>query len=99
MSASSERAFVLRHTRLQDVPGFDDVRLHLSDDVFSVWRAVQEVTGDSDAPIPFWAFAWGGGLAIASYIRDHPEVAAGRRVLDVASGSGLCAIVALRPGR
>jgi predicted nicotinamide N-methyase len=29
---------------------------------------------------------------------DHPEEVAGRQVLDVASGSGLCAIVALRAG-
>ena len=74
------------------------MRLHLSDDVFEVWHAVQEETGDADAPIPFWAFAWGGGLAIASYLRDHPEVVADRRVLDMASGSGLCAIAAMRAG-
>jgi predicted nicotinamide N-methyase len=29
---------------------------------------------------------------------DHPDEVAGRRVLDIASGSGLCAIVALRSG-
>ena len=96
--STSARAFVLRHSRLQDVPGLPELRLHLSDDVFEVWHAVQEETGDSDAPIPFWAFAWGGGLAIASYLRDHPEVVAGRRVLDIASGSGLCAIAAMRAG-
>jgi predicted nicotinamide N-methyase len=72
--------------------------LHLSDDVYSVWGAVQQETGDSDAPIPYWAFAWGGGLALASYLRDHPSVVADRRVLDVASGSGLDAIAAARAG-
>lgn len=94
----SARSFVLKHSRLQAVPGFDDLRLHLSDDVFAVWRAVQEETGDEDPPIPYWAFAWGGGLAIASYLRDQPDVAAGRRVLDMASGSGLDAIAAARAG-
>lgn len=54
--------------------------------------------GQSDAPLPFWAFAWAGGLAIARYLLEHPEEVAGRRVLDLASGSGLCAIVALRAG-
>lgn len=87
---------MLRHTRLQPVPGLDNIRLHLSDDVFSVWGAVQRETGDSDAPIPYWAFAWGGGLAIARYLAEHQEAVAGRRVLDVASGSGLCAIAAAR---
>ena len=96
--ASSERAFVLRHTRLQQLAGFDGLQLYLSDDVLSLWHAVQGLTGDRDAPIPFWAFAWGGGLAIASYIRDHPQVVSGRRVLDVGSGSGLGAIVASRSG-
>jgi predicted nicotinamide N-methyase len=94
----NERAFVVRHSRLQPVPGLDDLRLHLADDILEVWHAVQEATGDDDAPIPFWAVAWGGGLAIARYLEEHPEVVHGRRVLDLASGSGLCAIAAMRAG-
>jgi predicted nicotinamide N-methyase len=96
--ANSARTFVRRHTRLQPVPGLDDIRLHLSDDVFVLWRAVQQETGDPDAPIPYWAFAWGGGLAIANYLRDHPDAVKGKRVLDIASGSGLCAIAAMGAG-
>ena len=94
----NERSFVLKHTRLQQVPGYANLKLHLSDDVYSVWGAIQKETGESDAPIPYWAFAWGGGLALASYLRDHPDVVAGRRVLDMASGSGLDAIAAARAG-
>jgi predicted nicotinamide N-methyase len=96
--ASSARAFVIRHTRLQPVPGLEDLRLHLADDVFALWRAVEQETGEPDPPIPYWAFAWGGGLAIASYLRDHPSTVAGKRVLDFASGSGLCAIAAAQTG-
>ena len=96
--ANSARTFVRRHTRLQPVRGLDDIKLHLSDDVFVLWRAVQQETGDPDAPIPYWAFAWGGGLAITSYLRDHPDVVKSKRVLDIASGSGLCAIAATRAG-
>ena len=51
-----------------------------------------------DAALPYWAFAWAGGLAIGRYLREHPEVVAGRRVFDLASGSGLCAIAALHAG-
>lgn len=80
------------------MPGLDDVRLHLADDVLSLWRAVQVETGDPDAPLPYWAVAWGGGLAIAHYLRDHPDAVRGRRVFDLASGSGLCAIAAMRAG-
>ena len=49
-------------------------------------------------PLPYWAFAWAGGLAVSRYLVDHPDEVADRRVLDIASGSGLCAIVALRSG-
>jgi len=87
---------VLHHTRLQELPGFDGLRLHLADDALTLWGQMQKETGDPDAPLPYWGFAWGGGLAIASYLRDTPEAVADRRVLDVASGSGLCAIAAMR---
>jgi predicted nicotinamide N-methyase len=100
---ASARAFVLRHTRLRPVPGLEELRLHLAEDVFALWRAVQVEmddieTDDPEAPLPYWAFAWGGGLAIGRYLRDHPGVVAGRRVFDLASGSGLCAIASMRAG-
>ena len=94
----SPRALVLRMTRLKPVPGVEGIRLHQADDVLTLWQATQQATGDPDEPVPFWAFAWGGGLAIAAYLRDHPEAVAGRRVLDMASGSGLCAFAASRAG-
>ena len=96
--AISHRAFVLRHTRLRPVPGLEEIRLHLVDDVLPLWRAVQVETADDDADLPYWAVAWAGGLAIARHLREHPGTVAGRRVFDLASGSGLCAIAALRAG-
>jgi len=96
--AASPRAFVLRHTKLGPVPGLEEIRLHLADEVLPLWHAVQVETDDPEAPLPYWAFAWGGGLAVGRYLREHPEVVAGRRVFDMASGSGLCAIAAMRAG-
>ena len=96
--AASRRGFVLRHTRLGPVPGLDGLRLHLADEVLPVWRAVQVETKDADAPVPYWAVAWAGGLAIARYLAEHAEIVAGRRVFDLASGSGLCAIAAMQAG-
>ena len=96
--AADPRAFVLRHTRLQPVPGLEAIRLHLADEALPLMHAVQVETGDPDAPLPYWAFAWGGGLAIGRYLREHPEAVAGRRVFDLASGSGLCAIAAMGAG-
>jgi len=96
--AASTRAFVLRHTRLRPVPGLEEIRLQLADEVLPLWRAVELETNDPDPALPYWAFAWAGGLAICRYLRDHREIAAGRRVFDLASGSGLCAIAALNAG-
>jgi len=96
--AASHRAFVLRHTRLGPVTGLDEIRLHLSDDVLPLWHAVQIETRDPDAALPYWAFAWAGGLALGRYLREHPTAVAGRRVFDLASGSGLCAIAAMHAG-
>jgi predicted nicotinamide N-methyase len=96
--ASSPRAFVLRHTRLRPVPGLEEIDLHLADDVLDVWGSLQVETGDPETAMPYWAVAWGGGLAVGRYLRDHQELVAGGRVFDLGSGSGLCAIAAVRAG-
>jgi len=85
-------AFVLANTRPQLVPLVPEVVLRGADDVIALWEATHE-----DSP-PFWAFPWAGGQALARYVLDHPEVVAGRRVLDLASGSGLVAIAARLAG-
>src|SRR6476646_1897977 len=74
--AASPRAFILRQTRLRPVPGLDAIRLHLADEILPLWHAVQLETGDPDTPLPYWAFAWGGGLAMARYLGEHPEAIA-----------------------
>jgi predicted nicotinamide N-methyase len=94
--AASPRAFVLRHTRLRPVPGLEEIRLHLADEVLPLWHAVQLETHDPDTALPYWAFAWAGGLAVGRVLREHPEAVASRRGFDLGSGSGLCAIAALR---
>jgi predicted nicotinamide N-methyase len=96
--AASTRAFILRHTRLSPVPGLEEIRLHLADEVLPLWHAVQIETHDPEAALPYWAFAWAGGLAVGRYLREHPETVVGRRVFDLASGSGLCAIASMHAG-
>jgi predicted nicotinamide N-methyase len=88
----------MRTTRLQPVPGADWIRLYLADDAMALWQATREASGDPDEPIPFWGVAWGGGLALTRYLREHPDGVAGKRVLDLGSGSGLCAIAAAMAG-
>ncbi len=84
-------------TALTPVPLTPEISLHLAAPGVGLFDA----TGGeyrSDRPPPFWAFAWAGGQALARYVLDHPETVRGRRVLDVAAGSGLAAIAAARAG-
>jgi predicted nicotinamide N-methyase len=92
--------FVRAHTRLAPASAafLTEVRLHLADRVFELWEETETASGRDEAPPPFWAQAWAGGLALARYVLDHPETVAGRRVLDLASGSGLVAIAAMKAG-
>ena len=98
MPMSHRRAFVAHHTRLRPVPGVEGIRLHLADDAVPIWQAAEAATGVAGAPIPFWAFAWSGGLAIVRYLEEHPDEVRGKVVLDFATGSGLVGIVAARLG-
>ena len=95
---SRRRSLVARHTRLQPVDGVAGIRLHLAGDLDATWRATEEAIGSDGAPIPFWAFAWAGGLALARYVQEHADEVRGRRVLDFATGSGLVAIAAAQAG-
>lgn len=95
-SPSARRSFVRRYTRLQDVLEVPGLRLHLADDVTAVWHRTGDFLRIADPPLPYWAFAWSGGLGIARYLLDHPDEVARRAVVDVGTGSGLCAIVVAR---
>jgi len=80
------------------VPGVEAIRLHLADEILPLWHAAQTETRDDDAALPYWAFAWIGGLAIARHLEVNREVVAGKTIFDLASGSGLCAIAAMLAG-
>ncbi len=95
---SGRKALVGRYTRLQPLHDVPDIRLHLADDVAPVWRATEAALGVAGGAIPFWAIAWAGGIAIARHLGEHPDEVAGQKVLDLATGSGLCAIAAVRAG-
>lgn len=94
----AETGFVLATTRVATPARVPEVRLHLAEDAFALWRLVGAEQGLADPPPPFWAFAWAGGQALARYVLDHPALVRGRHVLDLASGSGLVAIAAARAG-
>src|SRR6266700_4924242 len=92
MTPDGYATFVAANSTLRPVPEVPEISLYAADDAFTLWEVVERSVGQSDQPPPFWAFAWPGGQALARYILDHPEQVAGRRVLDLGSGSGLTAI-------
>lgn len=92
------RAFILDNTRLQPTPHTPELSLHLADEVTPIWKLTEEALEEIGLPPPFWAFAWAGGQALARYILDHPEIVAGKRVIDFATGSGIVAIAAMKAG-
>lgn len=85
-------------TTLGPVPLVPEVRLYQASEPIELWQHTERAMGRATLDPPFWAFAWPGGQALARYVLDHPEVVAGRRVIDVASGSGLVAIATALAG-
>ncbi len=98
MRRSEARGFILRTTRLQPVAFVPELRLHLADRIGTIWGASNGRRDIDQEALPFWAFAWAGGLALARYLLDHPDEVVGRRVVDFGTGSGLCALAAIRAG-
>lgn len=99
MPADPDHAgFIRANTRLQPVPFVPELRLHLADEAMALWELTEADLGRLNLPPPFWAFAWAGGQALARFVLDHAHWVAGRHVLDFASGSGLCALAAMKAG-
>jgi predicted nicotinamide N-methyase len=82
--------FVRSATRLTAPPLVPEVRLHLADEAFGLWEATDR--------LPYWAFAWSGGQALARYVLDDPARFRGRAVLDLGTGGGIVAIAAAKAG-
>ena len=91
-------AFVQAHTRLAPVPFVPEIRLHLADDAIALWVSTEQELPGGEQPPPFWAFAWAGGQALARHLLDHPHLVRGQTVFDLAAGSGLVAIAAMKAG-
>jgi predicted nicotinamide N-methyase len=86
------------HTRPARPLLVPEVTLQVADDVVALWEALEAGEVDPGSDPPFWAAAWPGGQALARYVLDHPEVVAGRTVLDLGAGSGLVAVAASMAG-
>lgn len=91
-------AFIRANTKLLAPPLVPEILLHLAEESLPIWRRTEEELAEINVPPPYWAFAWAGGQALARYLLDQPAVVAGRRVVDIGTGSGLAALAAARAG-
>jgi predicted nicotinamide N-methyase len=90
--------FVYDNTELIAPSLVPEIKLHLASEVLALWHKTEEELVRIGVPPPYWAFAWPGGQALARYILDHPDLVAGKRVLDFGAGSGLVALAAAMAG-
>lgn len=91
-------AFIAANTEIQSPRLLPEIRLHLASENMAIWQMNDEQREAAGVPLPYWAFAWAGGQALARYMLDHPTAVAGRRLLDIGAGSGLEAIAAAMAG-
>ncbi|MFT4090793.1 MAG: 50S ribosomal protein L11 methyltransferase [Asticcacaulis sp.] len=95
VSLSDERAaFIRQHTQAAPVPALPDIRLYQASEVTRLWEMTEAELEANNLPPPFWAFPWAGGQGLGRFVQDNPHLVRGRRVLDLACGSGLVGIVA-----
>ena len=92
------KAFIGANTEIARPPLVPEVALHLATEITPIWQATESWLRARDVEPPFWAFAWPGSQSLARHVLDHPQIVAGRRVLDFAAGSGLAAIACATAG-
>jgi len=90
--------FVRANTEVLSAPLVPEILLHVATELVPIWQMTEEELARTGLPPPFWAFAWAGGQALARYVLDHPEVVAGKQVLDFGAGSGLVGLAAAKAG-
>ncbi len=98
MTIPDRAGFIRANTAVLAPPLVPEVTLHLAHEAVPLWQKTEEELGEIGLPPPFWAFAWAGGQALARHVLDHPPLVAGKRVIDLATGSGLVGIAAMKAG-
>lgn len=91
-------AFIFDNTEAVSPPLVPEIRLRLATEITPIWESTESWLDEAGVPPPFWAFCWPGGQALARHVLDRPEIVHGKRVLDLAAGSGIAAIAAARAG-
>jgi predicted nicotinamide N-methyase len=98
MALTAPEAFIRANTVIATAPDVPEIRLCLASEITPIWQATEAWLAERNVEPPFWAFAWPGGRAFARHILDHPELVAGKRVLDFAAGCGIASIACVMAG-
>jgi predicted nicotinamide N-methyase len=85
-------SFIRENLRLAPVPCIPEIRLYTAHPASGLRRLV------AGAPAPYWAYPWAGGIALARYVLERPQIVDGLGVLDLGAGSGLVGIAAAKAG-
>lgn len=85
------------NTRPRPVAGLG-LSIWTADQLTPLWEATEADLERHRMGPPFWAFPWAGGQAVSRYLLENPGLVAGRSVLDLAAGSGLVALAAMKAG-
>jgi len=88
------------------LPGGQLNRRWLDSEMLALWLLNVDDTLELDTAaigrfwqkLPFWAFAWAGGRALAQHISNDSSMVTGKRVLDFGCGSGIAGIAAALAG-
>jgi len=80
------------------LPQTPSIGLYLLSEDYPKGRLSAEQANLIMAEPPYWSFCWASGQVLAKWILRHPEVVAGKTVLDFGAGSGIIAIAAARAG-
>lgn len=88
--------YIRQNFPLTPVPSVPEIRVHKAGPESGIWRLAD--IESEELPTPYWTTWWGGGIALARHVLDHPETVGGQRVLDLGAGSGLVGIAAAKAG-
>lgn len=89
-------AYIEAHFPLTPVPALSEIVLRKATPSSGIWRLAE--TEGAAFLAPYWTSWWGGGVALARWVLDHPARVAGKSLLDLGAGSGLVGIAAAKAG-
>jgi predicted nicotinamide N-methyase len=92
----SHEEFITQYTKLQYLSFIPEIRLFLREEHL-LHPCLQQEFG-KDTLYPYWSTVWAGGLALARYILENPDIVKDKQVVDYCSGSGIVGIAAALSG-